>query len=132
MPNISLECNFGTNYSGHEILIISFDASNLNESGMQQAVAGAVNQMSKSIQIIENQKDNIIRIRYLDKESLDVTLFDDNILEATCRIIDTSMQIVSKQVANSSQIEVEIQDLDSTLPSYMKDKITEAFINSIN
>jgi hypothetical protein len=132
MPNISLECNFGTNDSGHEILIISFDASNLNESGMQQAVAGAVNQMSKSIQIIENQKDNIIRIRYLDKESLDVTLFDDNILEATCRIIDTSMQIVSKQVANSSQIEVEIQDLDSVLPSYMKDKITEAFINSIN
>lgn len=132
MPNISLECNFGTNDSGHEILIISFDASNLNESGMQQAVAGAVNQMSKSIQIIENQKDNIIRIRYLDKESLDVTLFDDNILEATCRIIDTSMQIVSKQVSNSSQIEVEIQDLDSVLPSYMKDKITEAFINSIN
>jgi len=132
MPNISLECNFGTNDSDHEILIISFDASNLNERGMQQAVAGAVNQMSKSIQIIENQKDNIIRIRYLDKESLDVTLFDDNILEATCRIIDTSMQIVSKQVANSSQVEVEIQDLDSTLPSYMKDKITEVFINSIN
>ena len=132
MPNVSLECNFGTNDSGHEILIISFNASNLNEIGMQQAVAGAVNQMSKSIQIIENQKNNIIRIRYLDKESLDVTLFDDNILEATCRIIDTSMQIVSKQVSNSSQIEVEIQDLDSTLPSYMKDKITEAFINSIN
>ena len=132
MPNISLESKFGTNDSGHEILIISFDASNLNESGMQQAVAGAVNQMSKSIQIIENQKDNIIRIRYLDKESLDVTLFDDNILEVTCRIIDTTMQIVSKQVSNSSQIEVEIQDLDSTLPSYMKDKITEVFINSIN
>ena len=132
MPNISLECKFGTNNSGHEILIISFDASNLNESGMQQAVAGAVNQMSKSIQIIENQKNNIIRIRYLDKESLDVTLFDDNILEATCRIIDTTIQIVSKQVANSSQVEVEIQDLDSTLPSHMKDKITEAFINSIN
>ena len=132
MPNISLECNFGTNDSDHEILIISFDASNLNERGMQQAVAGAVNQMSKSIQIIENQKDNIIRIRYLDKESLDVSLFDDNILEATCRIIDTTMQIVSKQVSNSSQIEVEIQDLDSSLPSYMKDKITEVFINSIN
>lgn len=132
MPEISIEYNFETNNLGHEILIISFDASNLNEKGIQQAVSGAVNKISKSIQIIKIQKDNNIRIKYLNKESLNVTINSDNILEATCRIIDTTIQIVTNQVSNSSQIRVEFQDLDSALPSYMKDEIIQTLIDYMN
>lgn len=132
MPKISIEYNFKINNLGHEILIISFDASNLNEKGIQQAVSRAVNEMSKSIQIIKIQKDNNIRIKYLNKESLNVTLYSDNILQATCRIIDTTIQIVANQVSNSSQIRVEFKDLDSALPSYMKDKITQTLIDCMN
>ncbi len=122
--NISVKTFITTSENSPKKLVLQFDASLLNQEGIKQTVAETINQMAPVIKKVESLPNGNILMISLDTSTLKVCLFEDNNVEATCKIIDAEIKIIP--TSNLSNKKATVHDPNSNLSTNLKNTIEQA------